>query len=376
MSVPQVLGAYQMKGKLAVGGQSEVWLGLHRGPGGFRRRCALKLVLPPASLDDVVRKNFFAEARLMAQFDHPNLVAMTDLGVDEETDILFAAMPYVSGRSLATLMRDGTVDFELPDVLWIISRVLLALNYAHELRDDKGRHLAVIHRDVSPENILVGFEGGVRLVDFGIALSSINPRSTRMHVVKGKLEYLSPEQASAVPRITVGTDIYSAGLVLYSLLTGINPLSGNPDTALARARNPQIRPLSDFRQFPAELGPVVSGMLHVDPQRRPTDALKLARTLTNILRGIDADYDENTFAETSKRILGPHLAGERQFLMELQSEGTQVIDTRAKVDSDGGTKPVRRKTIPARLHQKTPVFEEKKEDLDDIFRELEEIYDD
>jgi serine/threonine protein kinase len=374
VSVPQVLGAYQMKGKLAVGGQSEVWLGLHRGPGGFRRLCALKLVLPPASLDDVVRKNFFAEARLMAQFDHPNLVAMTDLGIDEETDILFAAMPYVSGRSLATLMRDGSVDFDLPDVLWIISRVLLALHYAHELSDDKGRHLAVIHRDVSPENILIGFEGGVRLVDFGIALSSINPRSTRMHVVKGKLEYLSPEQASAVPRITVGTDIYSAGLVLYSLLTGTNPLSGNPDTALARARNPKIRPLSDFRAFPIDLEPVVFEMLHVDPQRRPTDALKLARTLVTMLRRADPNYDEYSFTETSKRILRPHLAGERQFLMELQSEGTQVIDTRAAV---GVESPPRRKTIPARMHQKTPVFEEKKEeDLDDIFRELEEIYED
>lgn len=364
-----------MKGKLAVGGQSEVWLGLHRGPGGFRRRCALKLVLPPASLDDVVRKNFFAEARLMAQFDHPNLVPVTDLGVDEETDILYAAMPYVSGRSLATLMRDGSALMDLPDVLWLMSRVMQALHYAHELHDEKGRHLAVVHRDISPENILVGFEGQVRLIDFGIALSSINPRSTRMHVVKGKLEYLSPEQASATPRITTATDIYSGGLVLYSLLTGINPLSGDPNTALARARNPKVRPLSDFGTFPDDLQPIVFSMLTVDPQRRPGNALAIARALANCLTRIAPTYDESSFAATARRILQPHFAGERQFLMEMLSEGTQVIDTRPVDESM--ERPIRRKTVPARVVQKTPVFEEQKEeDLADIFRELEDIYED
>ena len=364
-----------MKGKLAVGGQSEVWLALHRGPGGFRRRCALKLVLPPASLDDVVRKNFFAEARLMAQFDHPHLIAVTDLGIDEETDILFAAMPYVSGRSLATLMLDGIAKFELADCLWLMGRVMSALNYAHTLRDEKGRHLAVIHRDISPENILIGFEGNVRLIDFGIALSSINPRSTRMHVVKGKLEYLSPEQASASPAITRATDIYSAGLVLYSLLTGHNPLSGDPDTALSRARNPRIRPLSEFGSFPDELQPLLSEMLAVDPASRPTDALVISRQLTTLLQRIAPTYDEVSFADTARRILAPHFSGEKQFLMELLSEGTQVIDTRG-MEEPAQQKPARRKTMPARMHQKTPVFEDKKEDLDDIFRELEEIYED
>lgn len=379
-SVPQSLGAYQLKGKLAVGGQSEVWLAVRRGPGGFRRRCALKLVLPPTSLDDVARKNFFAEARLMAQFDHPNLVAVTDLGEDQDHEILYSVMPYVSGRSLASVLREVDGAFDVPALLWLGSRVLFALNYAHHMRDEKGRLLNVIHRDISPENILISFDGQVRLVDFGIALSSINPRSTRMHVVKGKLEYLSPEQASASPHIDVTTDIYSAGLVFYSVLTGINPLAGDPDTALQRARRPSIQRLGELVDVPPELDQLVHQMLDVNPGARPKDAGLLAQVFIELLRRIAPGYEEPHFAARCSEILQSYWEGEREFLMDHLAEGTQVIDTRAYTDRDTTPvaepmpKPLRRKTIPANVE---PIAPRKKDDgLADIFRELEEIYED
>jgi len=386
-SVPQVLGAYQLKGKLAVGGQSEVWLAVRRGPGGFRRRCALKLVLPPTSLDDVARKNFFAEARLMAQFDHPNLVAVTDLGEDQEHEILYSVMPYVSGRSLASILRDFPDSFRAPDLLWFGSRVLMALGYAHQMRDEKGRLLHVIHRDISPENILIGFDGQVRLVDFGIALSSINPRSTRMHVVKGKLEYLSPEQASASPHIDGTTDIYSAGLVFYSVLTGHNPLAGDPDTALARARRPRITRLRDIVDVPVELDELIHQMLDVNPAARPNNAFGLAAAFLKTLRKCAPGYEEIDFAGRVGEMLESYWAGEREFLMDHLAEGTQVIDTRAFTDREPTTSPIpptkpsRRKTLPARPEQRTPldvesVSREPGDGLADIFRELEEIYDD
>lgn len=372
-----------------MGGQSEVWLGVRTGPGGFRRRCALKLVLPPASNDETGRKSFFAEARLMALFDHPNLVAVTDLGEDDESEILFAVMPYVSGRSLASIIRDEPRAFTLSDSLWLMSRILLALSFSHTLRDERGRQLNIIHRDVSPENILVGFDGQVKLIDFGIALSSINPRSTRMHVVKGKLEYLSPEQASATDAITTATDIYSAGLMLYSLLTGANPLSGDPDTALSRARNPSIRPLRDVGSFPQKLDRLVSSMLAMEPEDRPASAAEIAKDLLHILMDIDDTYDELEFAASAATALEPHLEGEQEFLTDLLAEGTQIIDTTGFVDaqkrkSSGNPKPRRRKTLPARPPEtRTPMLDsreeialEPKEDLDDIFKELEEIYDD
>lgn len=390
-SVPQVLGPYHLRGKLAVGGQSEVWLGVRTGPGGFRRRCALKLVLPPASSDEAGRKSFFAEARLMALFDHPNLVAVTDIGEDDESEILFSVMPYVSGRSLASLMRELDHPFEVTDSLWLISRILLALSFAHDLHDERGRTLNIIHRDVSPENILLGFDGQVKLIDFGIALSSINPRSTRMHVVKGKLEYLSPEQATANSEIGPTTDIYSAGLILYTMLVGKNPLAGNPDTALARARQPNIQSIRDFGRFPPELDQMLSQMLAIDADHRPTDAGELAKSALKILHGLDRGYDEFQFHEAAARLLDPHLPSEREFLTDLLAEGTQVIDTTAFVTSpDGGQGasdgPVkkRRKTMPARPPDKrTPMLDSResvdiapKDDLDSIFQELEEIYED
>jgi len=348
----------------------------------------LKLVLPPASNDEAGRKSFFAEARLMALFDHPNLVAVTDLGEDEESEILFAVMPYVSGRSLASIIREEPRAFTISDSLWLMSRILLALSFAHHLHDERGRTLNIIHRDVSPENILVGFDGQVKLIDFGIALSSINPRSTRMHVVKGKLEYLSPEQASATETITHATDIYSAGLMLYSLLTGSNPLSGDPDTALSRARNPTIRPLRDMGDFPPRLDKVVNSMLAFEPEDRPQSTAEIAKELIHILMDIDSNYDELVFADSAARALETHLENEQEFLTDLLAEGTQVIDTTGFVDAQkkkkDGPRPKRRKTLPARPPEtRTPMLDareeiqlEPKEGLDDIFKELEEIYDD
>lgn len=373
-SLPQVLGTYQLKGKLAVGGQSEVWLAVQKGPGGFRRRCALKIVLPPTSMDDVVRKNFFAEARLMAQFDHPNLIMVTDLGEDEQHEILFSVMPYISGRSLASVLRDFPQVFSVPEVLWIASRIMLALGHAHQMRDERGRSLNIIHRDVSPENILIGFDGQVKLVDFGIALSSINPRSTRLHIVKGKLEYLSPEQASASPHIDLTTDIYSAGLILYAMFSGHNPLSGDPDTALTRARHPRIERLRKHVDIPEEVDLLVHQMLHLNPRERPTRASDLARAFLYQLRLHYPGYEEVDFAQRAHELLKPYLEGEREFLVDHLAEGTQVIDTR----SYGQTPAEPKATNTPALRRKTmPGTEAGPQDgLADIFRELEEIYED
>ncbi len=394
--VPQVLGPYHLKGKLAVGGQSEVWLGIRRGPGGFRRRCAVKIVAPPLSLDDAARKNFFAEARLQAQFDHPNLVAVTDLGVDDDNDILYSVMPYVSGRSLASLLLEKPDAFNTLDGLFVMSRIMRALHYAHTLRDERGRTMNVIHRDVSPENVLIGFDGQVKLLDFGIALSSINPRSTRMHVVKGKLEYLSPEQASATTDITTATDVYSAGLMLYRLLTGVSPLSGDPDTALARARNPNVRRLRDLGNFSPKLEMLVHDMLALDPSSRPQNAAEISRSLLVELRDIQPDYTQFDFTAAAQAALEGHFEAEKSFLNSVTEDaGTQVIDTRAFNDAreqkseSRKSKGRRRKTLqPSRGLQRTPTLDVKEdvkqeiasqsgeEGLDDIFRELEEIYDD
>ncbi len=428
MSVPQVLGPYQLKAKLAVGGQSEVWLAYRTGPGGFRRRCALKLLLPPIYYDEDARKSFMAEARLMALFDHPNLVAITDLGQVDNHELLYAVMPYVSGQSLATLMREKEMRFDVETALWIMSRVLFALDFAHNLSDERGRRLDIVHRDVSPENVIVSFDGRVKLIDFGIALSSINPRNTRLHVVKGKIDYLSPEQAHASPVIDHTTDIYSAGVLFYSMLTGFNPLEGDDSTALQRAQDPDIPKITKYVRVPRMLAEAIHAMLQKVPERRPQSAGNLAQNFLSILHEISPSYDEMVFAENMRRELSQDIRRESEFLRGLAG-GTQIIDTKGIDDpatvpagprgrsSDESTQPAGRapseNTQPAsepplppqrpeppprvvrRRDQTTPIIDAREllsedeasspshtvpskaqEGLKDLFKELEEIYDD
>lgn len=386
MSVPQVLGPYHLRAKLAVGGQSEVWFALRRGPGGFQRRCALKLLLPPVSYDESSRKAFIAEARLMALFDHQNLIPVTDLGEDRDSGIVFAVMPYASGTSLASICRDKRFEgLEAVEALWLVSRVLLALDFAHKLTD-RGRKLNIIHRDVSPENVLIGFDGQVRVIDFGIALSAINPRNTRIHVVKGKLDYISPEQANASPRLDQTTDIYTTGLLLYTLLTATNPLDGEPDTALERARNPVIPRIDSILPVPGDLKRLIHTMLSPIPSNRPQDAGRVARELLDILHRMEPRYDELSFADDVRRRLGDQWEEEQRFLQGL-GEGTQIIRTgeleavpRDQVPRRSETTPIVAaedilRSVPSKPRRDTGL-EETRDDLQAILAEIEDIYDD
>lgn len=337
------------------------------------------------SYDDAARKAFIAETRLMALFDHPNLIPVTDLGEDRDASVVYAVMPYVSGTSLAAISRDQRFEgLELVEAMWLISRVLLALEFAHKLKD-RGRDLNIIHRDVSPENVLIGYDGQVRLIDFGIALSTINPRNTRIHVVKGKLDFLSPEQATASPHIDHTTDIYNAGLLLYALLTGTNPLDGHADEALQRARNPTIPRIDSVITCPPELAQLVHAMLSPIPSERPQDAGKSARALLSIMHRLEPFYDETVFAEQVRHRLATSIDAEHRFLNGL-GEGTQIIRTGELDAVDRGEVTRRDETTPiiaaddmlrSRPRPRRPSgADATRDDLQAILAELEEIYDD
>ncbi len=262
-----------------------------------------------------------AEARLMANFDHPNLVSITDLGEQPEGDILYSVMPYISGLTLSSVMNGH--DPGATHSTWAMIKVLQALDYAHKLRDERGRSLQICHRDISPENILFGFDGQVKLIDFGIALSTFNPRNTRMHMIKGKLDYLSPEQANG-EHIDQRSDIYSAGLLYYTLLTKTNPLWGDPLKALERARAPKFQPLSDFLVLPNELVHLVGKMVNINRNQRATDAGKIARELLDILHRTNPSYDDLTFLDWMNHEFGPEMQAESTFL-SAGNKGTQII---------------------------------------------------
>jgi eukaryotic-like serine/threonine-protein kinase len=199
---------------------AEVFLAWQVGPGGFERKVALKRPLPHVSEDSNAVASFLDEARLAAQLVHPHIARVYDVG--ERSGSYFIVMEYVDGPSLRHVLRDmmqlgGVMPVSVATT--IITDVLAALDYAHQARDERGRKLDLVHRDISPRNILMNRAGQAKLVDFGIARAQFQLHVTRTGIVKGTLPYMSPEQANDLPLDHRG-DLYSAAVVLYELLTG------------------------------------------------------------------------------------------------------------------------------------------------------------
>ncbi|HZS35798.1 MAG TPA: protein kinase [Polyangia bacterium] len=223
-------GNYRLLRRLARGGMAEVFLARHVGVEGFERRVAIKRILPHLSESEEFRDMFLDEARLAAQLTHPNIVHIYDFGKFD--DYYFIAMEYVDGIDLGRLIRQAKarpVPFEF--AARILADVCSGLHYAHNVSDGQGRKLNLVHRDVTPQNVLVTYDGVVKLVDFGIAKAAWSAGRTRPGVVKGKFAYMSPEQVQG--RTLDGrSDLFSAAICLYELITGV-PLYRRDDVNAA-----------------------------------------------------------------------------------------------------------------------------------------------
>lgn len=220
------IGRYDVVRKIATGGMAELFLARFVGPGGFEKRCALKRILPQFAADTTFTRMFLTEAKITAMFDHPNIVQIFELGEDDEGQF-FIAMELVNGMNLRQLLqtlqeRQRQIPPEL--AAFMMAQALDGLAYAHEFRDESGP-LGLVHRDVSPQNILVSYEGAVKVVDFGIVKGSSISGETQTGMLKGKIAYMSPEQASGEP-LDGRSDIFAIGVVLYELITGRKPFSG------------------------------------------------------------------------------------------------------------------------------------------------------
>lgn len=211
------LGKYRVLGALGQGGMAEVFLAVADGAEGFRKLCVVKL-LKEELLDDVdFRTMFLDEARLAARLSHPNIVQTFE--VDESEGRLLLAMEYVEGQPLTRVLRHATAEqLPLTAAVRVLCDVLEALDYAHALTDYDGKSLGVVHRDVTPHNVLVGYDGRVKLVDFGIAKSAAALQATQAGVVKGKVGYMAPEQATGSDLVDGRADIFSVGVMLWEII--------------------------------------------------------------------------------------------------------------------------------------------------------------
>jgi serine/threonine-protein kinase len=279
---PRVVGRYLLHREIASGGMATVHVGRLLGPVGFARTVAIKRLHPQFERDPEFVAMFLDEARIAARIRHPNVVQTLDVvATDGE---LFLVMDYVEGESLAQLIRAAIRAGEAAPppriVVAVLCGALQGLHAAHEARGENGQPLAVVHRDISPQNILVGADGTPRVLDFGIAKAMGRAQATRSGQIKGKLAYMAPEQIKN-GSITRRTDIYAAGVVLWEALTGARLFKGDEGAVFGQIIEGKIpAPSSIEPSVPTVLDAIVLKAVSLDPEQRHATALELARELS------------------------------------------------------------------------------------------------
>jgi hypothetical protein len=257
MGLPATAGSgkYQLLNRLGQGGMAEVWKARLNGPGGFQRTVVIKRILPHLAADPNFVNMFMSEARLSARLSHGNIVQVFEFG--EENGEHFLAMEFVHGRDLASLIREHRPLGPLPPGLcaYVAREVCRALAYAHSLTDDDGRPLRLIHRDISPSNVMIGFDGAVKLLDFGIAKAlSESGDGTQTGTLKGKFGYMAPEQLEG-QAFDHRADLFAVGVVLHELLAGKRLFKGGTDfQTIANVKSMKVEP-------PSTVNPAISGPL-------------------------------------------------------------------------------------------------------------------
>jgi len=279
----RLVGRYELYDELASGGMATVHLGRLLGPVGFSRTVAIKRMHSQFARDPQFVAMFLDEARLAAKVRHPNVIATLD--VVPTADEVFLVMEYVHGEVLSKLLRATSEERPMPPpiAVAIMSQVLQGLHAAHEARDESGRPLGIIHRDVSPQNVMVGSDGVARILDFGVAKANSRVHETRSGEIKGKLSYMAPEQIrGGGVELTRGVDIYAAGIVLWEMLTARRLFKAETEAEtmflVLTSEAPPVRSVAPA--ISEALEAVVSRALERDPAARFANAEEMAVALS------------------------------------------------------------------------------------------------
>ncbi len=321
-----VLGRYALYGEIATGGMATVHYGRLLGSAGFSRTVAIKRLHPQFAKDPEFVQMFLDEARLAGRIRHPNVVPTLDV-IAEESE-LFLVMEFVQGESVARLVRAVLARQEqIPlDILSaIVCGALHGLHAAHEAMDERGNPLHVVHRDVSPQNIMVGADGVPRVLDFGIAKAAGHSQHTREGQLKGKLAYMSPEQLRAEP-IDRRTDVFAAGIVLWEMLTLRRLFAGdNVGTIVTSVlTDPVPAPSTLERYVPRKLDNIAMRALERDPKRRFESARAFALALEQCI----PIASPSKVSEWVQGLVGELLAERARAVSEIESaslDGIQAV---------------------------------------------------
>lgn len=312
MKKPIPFGKYLLLERVNVGGMAEVFKAKAFGVEGFERLVALKRILPSIAEDQEFITMFIDEAKISVQLTHANIASIFDLG--KVADSYFIAMEFVRGKDMRAIFdRLGKRGQSVPVSMasYVVMKVCEGLDYAHNKRDSTGRELSLVHRDVSPQNILVSYDGEIKLIDFGIAKAANKAGKTQAGILKGKFGYMSPEQVRGLP-LDRRSDVFAVGICLYELLTGERLFVGESDfSTLEKVRNVEIMPPSTYnRKIPEELEQIVLKALAKDVEDRYQTAMDLHDDLQSFM------YTSGNFF--ARKDLGGHMR--KMWSEEIQKE--------------------------------------------------------
>ncbi|MFK8001730.1 MAG: serine/threonine protein kinase [Polyangiales bacterium] len=279
-----VLGRYRLVSAIAQGGMGVIYLARQEGDAGFMRPAVIKRLRPDMGGDMAMVELFMREARILSHLQHPAIVGVLDFAVEAGCHVM--ALEYVAGYHVglwARYLRKRKKAFDASLVMHIVSKVLDALDYVHSRTDDNGEPMGIVHRDVTPSNVLVDREGNVKLLDFGIARSEDEAtKDASERSIKGKFSYISPEALDGAPPTAQG-DIYSCGVMIHALIWGRNYfLASTPAETLRRVLDGGLPALSERFQVPAGLDAVIAKATAADPAER----YATAREMLDALRGL------------------------------------------------------------------------------------------
>jgi serine/threonine-protein kinase len=347
IKVGDTLGRYEILAPMAQGGMAAVWAARLLGTHGFQKLVAVKTMLPTLSDDADFEAMFLDEARLASRIRHPYVAEIIDLGEDEGW--LYLVMEWVDGETIGTLNKRAKAKGGYPEPILarIVANACAGLHAAHELRDDKGNLLDLVHRDISPQNVMITYDGIVKLVDFGVAKAKGRAHETRVEgLMKGKVPYLSPEQLSG-EKVDRRSDIFALGIIVYVMLSGRHPFRGENDqktmeNICSRAPVPLGRLVPTVAP---EIEAVVMKALEKAPADRWQDCAEMQRAFEQFLNARGETVTDADLARYVRAELGDLLEARRAKL----AAAIEAADARV------GTRPDPKPNRPAALSRGTPL---------------------
>ncbi len=335
---PVPFGRFTLVAPIAQGGMGEIYLAKSTFAGGLEKLCVIKKVIPALAHDEEFIGRFLDEARLLVKLQHGSIAQVYDTG--KEGDEYWIALEFVDGKDVRRLeqrARELKVRVPFDCIAYLGTKVLEALAYAHRKKDEAGHEMNLVHRDISPQNVLISYEGEVKVIDFGLAKSKLSSGRTQPSMVMGKFFYMAPEQARNQP-IDRRTDLYAVGVLLWELVAGKNPHEDVPPfEIMERVARPQVPPIESIvTDCPPSLAAVIGKAMQVDPAQRFSSAEEMRGRLSAALYEISVDAGPERLSLVLRESFAEEFGRERRMIASFSQTDEAPQEVMVPVDEKLG----------------------------------------